>query len=469
MSAVRFMHDLRFEDLAERTLSQAKRCLLDLVGVAASGLQTDLSRIVRHFADRQMSTRGPGARMMFDGRRIGPAGAAFAGASTIDAFDAHDGHPLTKGHAGVAVLPALLAVADTTHMRDGRAFLTNLVLGYEIATRAGMALHASVTDYHTSGAWNALGCAAVASRMLGLDEECARHALGIAEYQCPRSQMMRCIAHPTMLKDGSGFGAFAGVSAAYLASDGFTGAPAVTLEAPEQAMVWSDLGTRWRIEEQYFKPYPVCRWAQPAMDAADALMRRHRIDPQAIQSIRVETFAHAVRLGARAPATTEEAQYAIGFPLAALLVRGQVGAAEVTAGGLHDPAILDMTRRIVLIENDAFTQMFPAQRMATVAIECTDGSIVTSEPAQARGDPERPLSDREISDKFHRLAANLSPARRRRIEDAIEAIDRKPDALDVLMPAVLGTVREPARRKSSKRPVAGGAPRRQTSNLERIT
>jgi 2-methylcitrate dehydratase PrpD len=128
-----------------------------------------------------------------------------------------------------------------------------------------------------------------------------------------------------------------------------------------------------------------------------------------------------------------------------------------------------MARRIVLIETPAFTQMFPAQRMATVAIECTDGSIVTSDPTEARGDPEKPLSDREISEKFHRLAANLAPARRRRIEDAIDAIDRTPDALDVLMPAMLGAVREPARRKSSTRPVESGAPRRQPSSLERIT
>lgn len=469
MSTVRFILDLRFEDLPERTLSQVKRCLLDLVGVAASGLQTDLSRIVRNFADRQMRARGHGARMMFDGRRVSPAGAAFAGASTIDAFDAHDGHSLTKGHAGVAVLPSLLAVANTVHMRDGRAFLTNLVLGYEIATRAGIALHAGVTDYHTSGAWNALGCAAVASRLLGLDEEHTRHALGIAEYHGPRSQMMRCIAHPTMLKDGSGFGAFVGVSSAYLASEGFTGAPAITLEAPGQAAVWSDLGKRWRIEEQYFKPYPVCRWAQPAIDAADALMQRHRIDPQAIRSVHVETFANAVALGARAPATTEEAQYAIGFPLAAFLVRGRVGAAEITAEGLRDAAILDMTRRIVLIQNDAFTQMFPAQRVAKVTIECLGGSIVTSDPTQARGDPERPLSNCDISEKFHRLAANLAPARRRQIEDAIDTLDRNPDALGVLMAAVLGAVRELARRKSSTRPVESGVPHRQTSSHERIT
>ena len=70
MFAVRFIHDLEFEDLPERTLAQAKRCLLDLVGVAAGGLQTDLSRIVRDFADRQMSTRGAPRRQTSNLERI---------------------------------------------------------------------------------------------------------------------------------------------------------------------------------------------------------------------------------------------------------------------------------------------------------------------------------------------------------------------------------------------------------------
>ena len=89
-----------------------------------------------------MGTGAGGARILLDGRRASPAGAAFAGASTIDAFDAHDGHPLTKGHAGVAVLPALLAVADAEGGGDGRDLLAALVLGYEVAIRAGIALHA---------------------------------------------------------------------------------------------------------------------------------------------------------------------------------------------------------------------------------------------------------------------------------------------------------------------------------------
>ena len=126
---------------------------------------------------------------------------------TIDSVDAHDGHPLTKGHAGAAVLPALLALADAADgPPDGRELLTALVIGYEVAIRAGIALHATASDYHTSGAWNALGAVAVANRLWRCDERHLREALGIAEYHGPRSPMMRCIDHPTMLKDGSGLG-----------------------------------------------------------------------------------------------------------------------------------------------------------------------------------------------------------------------------------------------------------------------
>src|SRR5918997_4185607 len=100
--------------------------------------------------------------------------------------------------------------------------------------------------------------------------------------------MMRCIDHPTMVKDGSGFGALAGVSAAYLATEGFTGAPAVLVE-DGPAAIWGDLGRRWTILEQYFKPYPVCRWAQPAVEAAAALMARGA-SASRIAQVEIRTF-----------------------------------------------------------------------------------------------------------------------------------------------------------------------------------
>ncbi|HEV2677525.1 MAG TPA: MmgE/PrpD family protein, partial [Aliidongia sp.] len=418
---IAFIHDLRFEDLPPAVVQQAKRCLLDLIGVAASGRRTDLSRIVHGFAVRQMGSSAGGARLLFDGRRVSPTGAAYAGAATIDAFDAHDGHRLTKGHAGVALLPALLAVADDGASIDGREFLTSLAMGYEIAIRAGIALHGTAADYHTSGAWNALGCAAIAARILALSPEQTRHALGIAEYHGPRSQMMRCIDHPTMVKDGSGWGALTGVSAAYLAQDGFTGAPAILLDEP--AETWRDLGRTWRITEQYFKPWPVCRWAQPAVEAVMMLTSDHRLSPDMIEQVEIQTFLAGVQLGAKPPATTEEAQYALGFPIAAALARGRLGADEIGVDGLQDPAILAMLGRIRIAEDERFTALFPAERYARATIVLKDGRELSTADVTAHGDPEAPLSVGEFTTKFRGLTRDVPPARVRTIEMAVAALD----------------------------------------------
>lgn len=420
-----FCHELTFDELPPDVVGVAERCLLDLAGVAAAGATTDLSRIIRNHAVRHFGA-GDGtasARLLLDGRRASAAGAALAGGMTIDAFDAHDGHALTKGHAGAAVVPAILAFADTEPPKEGRDLIASTVLGYEIATRAGIALHASAPDYHTSGAWNALACAAIGARARRLDGERTTHALGIAEYHGPRSQMMRCIDHPTMLKDGSGWGAMAGVSAAELAADGFTGAPALTVTDPVLTEIWADLGSVWRIREQYFKPYPVCRWAQPALEAATQVLRDHAIVASDVEALTVETFDHAVRLAGAAPATTEEAQYGLAFPLAALVVHGRLGAAEIANEGLKDPRVLRLAARTELVEDGEMSDRFPAERWARVRVHLRGGGECVSDPATARGDPTTPLRDAEIAAKFHSLADPVLGAERaQKIESSIAGL-----------------------------------------------
>lgn len=402
--AVSFLHDCRFADLPPPIVAMAERCVLDLLGVAAAGRTTALSGIVHDFTRRHMAAGDRGARLLFDGRSVSPAGASLAGASTIDSFDAHDGHRLTKGHAGVAILPALLAYVDHGMPVTGREFLAAIVVGYEIATRAGIALHATAADYHTSGAWNAVACAGLGARLMGLDRARTSHALGIAEYHGPRSPMMRCIDHPTMVKDGSGWGALAGVSAAYLAAEDFTGAPATIVEDPSQADLWADLGERWHILDQYMKPYPVCRWAQPAVEAALALQRHAGLTPDAIRAVRIHTFHQATRLASAAPSTTEEAQYSTPFPVAAALVRGRVGTGEITGDGLSDPEILRLSTATDLVEEPEMSRRFPAERWARVAFQRMDGSWIEGQPRTARGDPEAPLDTSEIIGKFRALA-----------------------------------------------------------------
>ncbi|MCA8967328.1 MAG: MmgE/PrpD family protein, partial [Planctomycetes bacterium] len=109
-----FVHGLRHEDLPGDVQATLRNSLVDTIGVAAVGRRSRIARTMIGFVTRQMAAGAgaPSARLLFDGRRVSPTGAALAGASLVDSIDAHDGHSGCKGHAGSAVLPSLLAFAD---------------------------------------------------------------------------------------------------------------------------------------------------------------------------------------------------------------------------------------------------------------------------------------------------------------------------------------------------------------------
>ena len=433
MEVINFIHDINWNDFPEKIKHQARRCLLDTLGAGIAGRQTELSQIIHDFAASIFG--GTGAYLWLDGREVSPPGAALANGMTIDALDIHDGHPLVKGHAGAAIVPAVLAkIAGKDNQKvTGQELLTTLIIGYEVALRAGIALHATACDYHTSGAWNALGCAAVTARCLGLSRTETRHALGVAEYHGPRSQMMRCIDHPTMLKDGSGWGALVGVSSALLAQGNFSGAPALTVEADAVKEIWTDLGTEWQFSKQYFKPHAVCRWAQPAVEGARALQKKYQIASENIKRIKVYTFHEAARLTCRHPQTTETAQYSLPFPVAAILIYGRLGQKELSDNALKDSAVLRLSDCVELIEDTAFSQRFPAQRFARVQIETKAGHVYDSGKVQANWEAETTPTDRELRQKFHWLTQGVLTAKRAsELEEMVWRCAELPDATRLL-------------------------------------
>ena len=433
MQLIDFIHSLRWKDVPAPVQDRTRDFLVDLLGVAAGGIGTRLSRIIRDHAADQFAAGPTPARMLLDGRAVSPAGAVLAGGMTIDAYDAHDGHRLTKGHAGCAALPAALAMAEATGKLDGGDLLTALLLGYEIGTRAGIALHRTACDYHTTGAWTALSCAAIGARYLGLNTDQTHHALGIAEYHGPRSQMMRCIDAPTMVKDGSGWGGMAGVSAAYLARSGFTGAPAITAEGADVADLWGDLGQTWRVMEQYYKPFPVCRWAQPPVQAVLNLMQGHGLKSHDVAQIEIVTFHQSLRLATRTPATTEEAQYSTAFPAAVAAVRGTIGAEDITEAAFADPEIRRLAEGMQVTESDSYNAAFPARRFAHAVLVLQDGTRLESPPTEARGDPEEMVNREEMRQKFHACADPvLGTARATALRAAAEGLGSGKPALDLL-------------------------------------
>ncbi len=414
------------EDVPETARQAAALMMLDTMGVIIAATPMEAGVIARDTASLLYASNDADyrARMMFDGRSVSMAGAAYAAATQTDNLDAHDGYNPTKGHIGVVVVPALAALAEHCHNLSGRDALMAVITGYEVAGRAGVALHDTVSDYHTSGAWNTLGVVAMAARLRRQSPSQFRHALGIAEYHGPRSQMMREIANPTMLHDGSGWGALVGLSAAILAERGFTGAPAITVEEDRVADHWSDLGSFWQIEHQYVKPYPICRWAHAAIDGTRKLMLDHQLTHQQIKSIHINSFREAACLFADMPQTTSQAQYSLPFAVAAYAVHNQIGVAQISGAGLSDPTVADVVARIHVQEKERHSVRFPQGRWADVQIETTDGRVFASGDIHARGGPEAPMQTQEVVDKFMQFSEPvLGRSRSEQVRDAILGLD----------------------------------------------
>jgi 2-methylcitrate dehydratase PrpD len=414
-----FAAELTYDALPDDLLWTLRRSFTDTMGTAAVASTTQMADAARRGALALFGTGTAGAaRILMHGGAVSPAGAAMAGAFTVDAVDAHDTTSPCKGHAGSAVFPALLALADASAVPvTGAEFAVWLAIAYEVSYRAGLAQHATCADYHTSGAWTATGVATAAAGALGLTREQIRHAAGIGEYHGPRSQMMRCIDHPTMVRDGVGWGAPSGITAAYLAREGFTGAPALTCEQTPE--FWEDLGHAWRtVEDTSYKPYPCCRWAHPSIDAAADLMAAHGLRPADVAGVDIRTFHNATRLAGHAPANLCEFTYAIAFPVACMIVRGQIGVAELQPDTLSDSEILRVSNATHLIDDDHYTRISVGKRWAEVTIRTTDGRALSSQPRTPRGDRDQPMSDAEIADKFHRFTDPvLGRVRAAEIED----------------------------------------------------
>jgi 2-methylcitrate dehydratase PrpD len=423
-----FALDFDAAAIPRSAMTRAALMLLDTLGICAAAASMEAGRIGRSVASALFCAGNDAnaARMLFDGGRVSLAGAVYAGATQTDNLDGHDGYNPTKGHIGVVAVPTLAALAEHCPDLSGPEALATLIVGYEIAGRAAISLHASVSDYHTSGAWNALGVVAMAARLRGHSVGMLREGLGIAEYHGPRSQMMREIATPTMLHDGSGWGGLAGMSGALLAEAGFTGAPAITVEAPDAAQHWADLGRFWQIEHQYVKPYPVCRWAHAAIDAARELAQAHGFSHGDIAHIRIRSFENAVRLFSAMPDTTSKAQYSLAFAVATMLVHGRIGLGHISGAGLSDPKVAGLVALTVTEVSERHEGRFPAGRWADVEIALKDGRVLASGDTHARGGPERPFGQAEVVDKFMQFARPvLGAARADALCDAVLGLASK--------------------------------------------
>ena len=292
-----------------------------------------------------------------------------------------------------------------------------MLVAYETTIRSGAAIMDYYNFAHSSGTFGAVGVAAGVGRIYGFTKEELNNVLSIAEFNAPLVPGIRSVEYPSMNKDGVPFGVMIGALAIKAAECDFTGNKNL-LESDEHRHYLDDLGEKYEVMDLYFKPYPCCRWAHPAIDACIGTMAEHGIKYTDIDRVVIKTFKRATLLSKIEPKTADEAQYNIAYPVATALVYGGFGIENVWEDSLRDDKVLDMMKRLSFEVDAAIDAKFPAKRICRAEITTTDGRVLISEDCEPRGEAHENIGMDWLTDKFRRIT---SPVLTKEAQEALIA------------------------------------------------
>lgn len=396
-----FILNTKWTDLPAEVKARLRGCLVDLVGALAVG-----SRSAQFDAGLKLAERLYGAgdvAVVGTDKRLSFMGAATAMGHSSNAYDIDDGHNMTRAHPGTSFIGGILAAAYERDISKNE-LLTVMLVAYETTVRIGAAIMDYYKYAHSSGTFGAVGVAAGVGRIYGFTKEELNNVLSIAEFNAPLVPGIRSVEYPSMNKDGVPFGVMVGALAVMDATCGFTGNKNL-LESDEYRHYLDDLGEKYQVMDLYFKPYPCCRWAHPAIDACTSLMREHGITHEDVESVTIKTFRRATLLSKVEPKTADEAQYNIAYPVAASIVYGDFGIDRVMDESLGDPLTLGMMKRLSFEVDEELDAKFPAKRICRAEIRTKDGRLLVSDDCEPRGEAHERVSVEWLSDKFLRITA----------------------------------------------------------------
>lgn len=354
-------------------------------------------------------------------------------AHILEMDDLHRG---SVTHPGSVVIPAAWAYAHQQDM-GGRRFLKAILAGYEACTRIGMAVgqeHYRV--WHNTATCGPFGSAMAVASLADLTPEQTIWALGNAGTQS--AGLWEFLADGAMSKHlHTARGAQAGLMAARLAKEGFTG-PSRILEGergffkglcpdPNPDAILRDPAAPWQLVQTSIKPWPCCRHVHPTIDAALAL--HAELDGRAIAKIDVGTYRAALDVCDRPDPTDHYgARFSLQHSVAIALASGKVDAVSFEADARD--SVKDLRRLVSLRVDGQVDAAYPDSWGTVVAVETVDGQHLHAARRDCKGDPGNPVSAPELVEKALDLMANADiperPARR-----LIKAVEQLIDDLPV--------------------------------------
>jgi 2-methylcitrate dehydratase PrpD len=421
-----------YDALPEEVRELARQCVLDYLGVGLAGADDPLARILLDEASEAGGARQ--AAVIGHGIRLPMLAAAQLNGAIAHALDYDDVNLAMPGHPSVAILPALLALAEEKQA-SGKAVIAAFVAGYETCCRIGTTMRPGHYNrgFHATGTVGAFGAAAACAHLLGLDAEAAARALGIAGTQSAglKSQF------GTMCKPfHAGKAAQNGLLAARLAARGFSSRTdliecpqgfAATHSpdfVPEKALAEPKRG--FHIHNNLFKYHAACYMTHAPIECGRQVREQLGAVPGDIAAVTLKAHQSIDRV-CNIPAPTDglEAKFSLRQTVAMALAgidTASLGAYSVATA--TDPALVRLRERV----NLDFREDVP-EAGAVIEVALSDGR--TAAATFDAGIPNRDIIDqgRRLAEKFDALAAPVvGAARARELREAIAALDALQDA-----------------------------------------
>ena len=404
--------DTRTRPISPEALHHAKRAVIDWYAALFPGAvvapATLLEKALTEDLDR-------GSARLALGRRASTRAAALINGTAAHTVEVDDIFKFGIYHPGAPTISAALAVAQSAGA-NGEAFLRAVIVGYEISTRIGAAMgRAHYKYWHNTGTIGSFGAAAAASEIYGLDTKRFSHALATAAtFAAALQQAFRMDSMSKPLH--AGHAAEAGVLAAAGAREGVTGSLDIIegeagfgramSDGPDWDKALATLGQEHHVTMMTFKNHACCGHTFAAIDGAQELQRQLAVKPADIARIKVGSYRAAKEVsGYENPTTPAEARFSLKYVVASALVHGSVRLAAFEPARMNDSVTRELMTKIEVAIDPELDAAFPAQRAARVSIETKDGRKAEFLQPARKGDPELPLTDRDLEDKYLELAA----------------------------------------------------------------
>lgn len=414
-----FAANLKTSDIPEHVLRKTEDLWVDWFGSAIAGHGSRPVETLTKFALSMGPASGP-SEVFTNRSTTSPYWAAMANAAASHVAEQDDVHNGSVFHPATVVFSPVLAVAQALGA-TGAQLITAAVAGYEVGIRVGEFLGRShYRVFHTTGTAGTLAAAAAVGHLLGLNATQMQHAFGSAGTQSAGLwEFLRTAADSKQLHTAHAAGA--GLMAAYLAKDNFTGAAQI-LEGPQgmAAGMSSDadvrkltdgLGTRWVTAETSFKYHASCRHTHPAADALLKVMQDHQLNIADLA--RVVTHVHQGAIDVLGPvtnpSTVHQSKFSMGTVLALVARFEHAGLSEFDQH-FKDDITQALRDKVEMVLDDEVDTAYPQRWIGKVTVHTTDGRVLHGRVDEPKGDPGNTLSRDEITAKALRLAAHSSGA-----------------------------------------------------------